>query len=108
MLVTFEKEYLKLLYSTGKSDKKHRFQPEIILGFQKCIKILISATDLRVVARIPSLHLEEFKGDKKGLCSIRVNRQYRIEFSVSTTNSEPIITICNILELSNRVSSLSF
>ena len=31
MLVTFEKEYLKLLYSTGKSDKKHRFQPEIKL-----------------------------------------------------------------------------
>lgn len=102
MIVTFEKEYLKLLYTTGKSDKKHRFQPEIVLGFQKCIKLLVSAADLRVLARIPSLHLEELKGSKKGLCSIRVNRQYRIEFIVSTTNSEPTITICNILELSNH------
>lgn len=31
MLVTFDKEYLKELYVSGKcSDKKHRFQPDVI------------------------------------------------------------------------------
>lgn len=28
--VKFNEEYLRDLYETGKSDKKHRFQPQII------------------------------------------------------------------------------
>lgn len=41
MKVAFEKEYLQTLYKTGKtSDKKHRFQPQIINGYVKCVKIL--------------------------------------------------------------------
>ena len=30
MTVNFNKGYLRDLYITGKSDKKHRFQPQII------------------------------------------------------------------------------
>lgn len=30
MTVNFNKAYLRDLYITGKSDKKHRFQPQII------------------------------------------------------------------------------
>ena len=30
MIVTFEKDYLRDLYETGKADKKHRFQPDIV------------------------------------------------------------------------------
>lgn len=30
MIVIFDKDYLRELYETGKSDKKHRFQPDII------------------------------------------------------------------------------
>lgn len=30
MIVTFDKEYLRELYETGKGDKKHRFQPDIV------------------------------------------------------------------------------
>jgi proteic killer suppression protein len=41
------------------------------------------------------------KGNKKGISSIRVNDQYRIEFIASTVNeTEAIITVCNIIELS--------
>lgn len=41
MNVEFEKEYLAELYETGKTDdKKHRFQPQIINGYLKCIKAL--------------------------------------------------------------------
>ena len=44
MLVTFDKEYLKELYVSGKcSDKKHRFQPQIISGYLKCVKALLNA-----------------------------------------------------------------
>ena len=42
------------------------------------------------------------KGDKSGISSIRVNDQYRIEFTVEQVSSETVVTICNILELSNH------
>lgn len=45
---------------------------------------------------------EVLKGDKEGISSIRVNDQYRIEFTVKNVASESIVTICNILELSNH------
>ena len=32
MIVTFDKDYLRELYETGKGDKKHRFQPELELS----------------------------------------------------------------------------
>ena len=48
------------------------------------------------------LNYERLVGDKAGRSSIRVNDKYRIEFTVRQTQEEPIITICNILELSNH------
>lgn len=42
MNVEFEKEYLVELYEKGKTDdKKHRFQPEIVNGYLKCVKYSI-------------------------------------------------------------------
>ena len=37
MIITFDKDYLRELYETGKGDKKHRFQPEIIKRYKKGI-----------------------------------------------------------------------
>ena len=48
------------------------------------------------------LNFEALQGDKAGLCSVRANGQYRVEFKVSTVCDEQIITICLILELSNH------
>lgn len=49
-----------------------------------------------------SLNYEVLKGDKKGTSSIRVNDQYRIEFTVTLINDDSIVTICNILDLTNH------
>jgi proteic killer suppression protein len=51
---------------------------------------------------IKSLHFEALRGDKKGLYSVRVNDQYRVEFSLVEHSEQPILTICNIVELSNH------
>ena len=51
---------------------------------------------------IKSLRYEVLKGDKAGRSSVSVNMQYRVEFTVKTTEEEPILTICNILELNNH------
>ena len=64
MIVEFEKEYLKTLYVSGKDDKKHRYQPEVIRGYQKAVKLIISSKDINVLMRYNSLNFEALKGDK--------------------------------------------
>lgn len=98
MIVTFDKDYLCELYENGKSDKRHRFQPDIIKRYKRGVDYLKSANKIEDLHLLPSLHYEALKGDKVGISSIRVNHQYRIEFTVT----ESVVTICNILELSNH------
>lgn len=103
MLVTFEEIYLKDLYEKGKTDdKKHRFQPDIVRRYQRCIDYLLDAMKIEDLFTINSLNYEVLKGNKKGLSSIRVNNKYRIEFTVKEAIEEPIVTVCNIIELSNH------
>ncbi|NDV65419.1 type II toxin-antitoxin system RelE/ParE family toxin [Bacteroides sp. 224] len=103
MVVTFEEDYLLELYEFGKcSDKKHRYQPEIVRKYRFCIDTLVAAPSVELLYRINSLRYEVLKGNKAGISSIRVNNQYRIEFTVSSEDMEPVITVCNILELSNH------
>ena len=103
MEVTFEKDYLRNLYQTGKAiEKKYRFQPEIVRKYRHCIDTLLDAQNVEVLYKINSLNYEVLQGDKAGISSIRVNSQYRIEFTVKDNGVKPLITICNILELSNH------
>ncbi len=101
MQVTFEKEYLKTLYETGATDKKHRFQPDIVSRYQRCVDLML-ASDIAGLKKIRSLNFEELQGDKKGVFSIRVNIKYRIEFTIMELDTEPVITVCNIIDLSNH------
>lgn len=103
MIVTFEEKYLQELYTNGKTtDKKHRFQPEIVRKYQYCIRYLLSVSCVEALYAVKSLNYEVLKGDKAGISSIRVNKQYRIEFTITNDVIEPIIVVCNILELSNH------
>ena len=102
VIVTFDQAYLKELYDQGKtSDKKHRFQPDIVKRYQQRIKTLEAAPRIETLYQIKSLNNEVLSGDKAGISSIRVNDKYRIEFTVSLFDN-PVVTICNILELSNH------
>ena len=103
MEINFDKEYLRQLYEEGKTtDKKHRFQPHIIARYQLRVKALEQVGSIEELYPIRSLHYEVLKGDKAGISSIRVNDQYRIEFTVKQVSAETVVTICNILELSNH------
>lgn len=103
MEITFEKEYLSELYYKGKtSDKKHRFQPEVIKKYKLRIEALESADCMEDLFQINTFHYEALKGDKAGISSIRVNDKYRIEFTASKIETETVVTVCNILELSNH------
>lgn len=101
--VTFDKTYLKDLYEKGKTeDKKHRFQPDIVKRYQQRIKTLTDAPRIETLYQIKALNYEVLSGEKEGISSIRVNDKYRIEFTVENVFENQIVTICNILELSNH------
>ena len=103
MTVTFEETYLQELYVSGKtSDKKHRFQPQIITKYVKVVNLMKLQENVLGLTKYGSLHYEKLHGDKEGLSSVRVNDQYRIEFIESFEEGKHIATICNITELSNH------
>ncbi|MDR1225638.1 MAG: type II toxin-antitoxin system RelE/ParE family toxin [Prevotellaceae bacterium] len=103
MEIKFSKEYLRELYESGvATDKKHRFQPDIVTRYQARIKILERASKTEDLYTLRSLCYEKLKGNKAGLESIRVNDQYRIEFKTTQAASETVVTACTILELSNH------
>ena len=81
MYIEFDKDYLRELYTEGKTnDKKYRYQPQVVRKYIRVIDIMIDAPDVQGLSRYNSLNYEKLKGDKAGLSSVRVNDQYRIEF----------------------------
>ena len=103
MKIIFDKKYLEELYLEGRtSDKKHRFQPQVIAKYRKTIDLLESLSVIEDLFRFHSLNYETLSGDKAGLESVRVNNQYRIEFKTTKVVSDIVVTVCHILELSNH------
>lgn len=103
MFIEFDKEYLRELFEQGRtSDKQHRYQPEVVRGYQKAVVSLKRAINVEMLYRLNSLNYEVLKGNKKGISSVRINRQYRLEFTVREVENEQIITVCRLLDISNH------
>ena len=104
MKIEFEKEYLRELYYTGKStDKKHRFQPQVVNGYLKCVRALVKAVRTEDLYLIKSLNYERLTGDKKRLSSIRINDQYRLEFRETADSNDIIeVKICSLIDITNH------
>lgn len=67
MYIEFDKDYLRELYTDGKtSDKKHRYQPEVVRGYQKAVFLLSSANSVTDLFRNNALNYEVLQGDKRG------------------------------------------
>ncbi len=104
MEVTFEKEYLRELYDTGKTtNKKYRFQQNVVNGYIKCVIALYKAKRMEDLFLIKSLNYKRLKGDKKSISSLRINDQYRLEFrEISNVNDALKIEICSIIDITNH------
>jgi proteic killer suppression protein len=104
MKVEFEKKYLRELYETGKTaDKKHRYQPQVINGYLKCVKSLIKVVRMEDLFLINSLNYQKLKGNKQGLSSVRINDQYRLEFrEITNSNDTLYVEICSLVDITNH------
>jgi proteic killer suppression protein len=104
MKVEFEKEYLRELFTTGKTaDKKHRYQPQVLNGYLKCVRTLQRAARIEDLFLIKSLNYEKLKGAKKGISSVRINDKYRLEFrEISRLGDQMTIEICSLIDITNH------
>jgi len=104
MTIEFEKDYLQELYETGMTkDKKHRYQPQIVNGYLKCIKALDEAMRIEDLFRYNALNYQKLKGNKHGLSSLRINDQYRLEFrELVNPDNIPEVVICSLVDITNH------
>ena len=102
MQIVFKQDYLSTLYYDQTADKKHRFQPEVVKKYIKVVNILKNARGVEDLFPFNSLNYEKLSGDKAGIESVRVNDKFRLEFQTEKVEGAVVVTICNILELSNH------
>ena len=103
MIVTFEEDYLRELYEDGQaSDKKHRFQPQIIKKYTRIVALMMEEANVLGLTIYGGLHYEHLHGDKEGLSSVKVNDQYRIEFREIVEGEKTIAEMVSLTELSNH------
>lgn len=110
MNVEFERKYLAELYAKRKTDdKKHRFQPQIINGYLKCVKALLNASKMEELYQYRSLNYEKLIGGKKELSSLRINDQYKLEFrEITNANNQTTVEICSLVDITTIINNMSY
>ena len=102
MTIEYYQMYLEELYLDSKcSDKKHRYQPQVITKYQRRIDTLIAANRIEDLFVFNSLNFESIDS-ANNLYSIRIDYHYRLIIKITTTQTEPVVTIARIMEISNH------
>lgn len=104
MDVYFVDEYLEALFQGIKPKGKPVYQEAVILKFKKTVIMMSNCSRMEGLWQFKSLNFEALGGDKKGLFSVRVDRQYRLEFSIDRVmEGEKVVKdIVHIISLSNH------
>ena len=104
MEIEFDQGYLEELYYYGRtSNKKYRFQPEIIRNYIDRVNRLRIVLGTEELYQMKSLHYEKKKGVMAQIEVIWINKQYRLEFICrmeTIQNKERVV--CKILNISNH------
>lgn len=101
MEIRFTNAYLENLYAGKALKGKPIYSKEIIIQFKKTILRIEQADNSTQLKQFRSLHFEALKGNKRGLYSVRVNKQYRLEFKLENEKIT-LIEIVLIEELSKH------
>lgn len=80
MNVAFKTKELERLYTTPLNEirGKQKFSKEVIKQYQAKVRILTVIDKLKDLYQIKSLNFEALFGSRKGLFSIRLNKQFRL------------------------------
>lgn len=86
MLIKFINAYLENLYIGKPVKVKPIYNKEVVIQFKKTVLRIEQAENSNQLKQFRSLNFEALKGNKKGTYSVRVNKQYRLEFSLENDN----------------------
>jgi toxin HigB-1 len=73
-----------------------RLPISVITSCRQKLVILRAAPDERTLRNWKSLHYEKLKGDRAGQRSIRLNKQWRLVFTLDDGCSPPKITVLSV------------
>ncbi len=81
MIIKFNNKHLEEIY-TNTFKGKPKYSQDVITKFKKIIIILKNVENSFELSKFKGLNFEALKGDKKGLYSVRVDINYRLEFKL--------------------------
>ncbi|MGQ1911336.1 hypothetical protein ACT3CE_16305 [Marinifilum sp. RC60d5] len=104
MNIVFSKSYLEDLFiGNVKAYKEYKSNPQLVKQYVKTINKLKSITRIEQLHQIKSLRYEKKIGDLNGISAVWVNKQYRILFKESSTESGNLnIDLLEIEDLSKH------
>ena len=105
MKIRFKTLELEKFYFTPIDELKGKLpvQKEIIRQYQRKVRNLTFISSLEELISFRSLNFEPLKGDLKGNYSIRLNKQYRLIFSIEKeVNGGYVVEVILISEISKH------
>jgi proteic killer suppression protein len=84
---------IKTVLITARAKKDLRVVPRQVLDKFEAWVQSVEAIGLEEVRKIPGLHDEPLKGDRKGQRSIRLSRAYRAIYVVSTGGAVEFVSV---------------
>lgn len=101
MKVYFETFQLQEIYETPLEEMKgkQKIPKEVIKQYKKRIQLLLVIERLEQLRPYKGLNFEFLRGDKKGKCSMRLNKQYRL---LITPINEMTIQVILVNEISKH------
>lgn len=94
MRIEFRDRRLALVQTEQAAETK--LPVAVIKSLRDKLVVLASATDERTLRNWRSLHYEKLKGDREGQRSIRINAQWRLVFTLDTTQTPPTIVVLSV------------
>jgi proteic killer suppression protein len=101
MQVHFRNIYLERLYRGLPVSGKPGYDKNVMKIFKMRIRLLESLENTAELKQFHGLNFEALRGNKKGICSIRIDKKYRLEFVVEKSKIT-LLEIIFIEDLSNH------
>ncbi|HKL34294.1 MAG TPA: type II toxin-antitoxin system RelE/ParE family toxin [Tangfeifania sp.] len=104
MKVQFKTNELKHFYVTPLDELKGKlpFQREVIKHYKKKVQLLIAADSIEELGYFKSLNFKKLKGKRKNEYSIRLNKQYRLIFTINKKDEKIIFNVLVVEEISKH------
>jgi toxin HigB-1 len=94
--IGFKDARLQRAFIEGKDHA--RLGHEVFRAFLQKVQILVNAESEADLYAIKSLHFEKLAGDRQGQRSIRLNRQFRLVFTIHKTDDGTLAWIIEVVD----------